>query len=93
MLYTAQDENNDLEKSKSVWNIFLDVEGKRLTPKSVKRVSENKDKLKDRYSYLNPWSKIYLITFPVPAGELTSRTSTLTLAGISGAAILKFPQY
>jgi hypothetical protein len=92
MLYTDKDENNDLDKLKNFWNIFLDVDGKRLMPKSVKKVYENKARLQDRYSYLNPWGKSYIVTFAVPAGEITTRTSTLTMASTLGAAILKFPQ-
>lgn len=91
-LYADKDDNNDLDQTKSLWNIFLDAGGKRISPKSIKRVYENRDALLERYPYLNPWSRPYLVTFPVRAEDLVNAAPvTLTLAGPVGAAYLKFP--
>ncbi len=91
-LYTDKDSNNDLDKQKSFWNVFLDVGGKRFTPKIVKRVFDNRIGLNDKYPYLNSWSRPYTIVFPLPLSQTLEQQVTLTVASPLGAAYLKFPK-
>lgn len=91
-LYTEKDENNDLDKSKTLWNIFLDVKGRRVTPKSIKRVFEKRAVLQNRYPFLTPWSRLYLVTFPVRVTDAMDQPVVLTMASPLGAAHLKFPK-
>jgi len=92
VLYTEKDENNNIDKPDSVWNIFLDVAGKRIAPSSIKRIYENKTILFDKYPYINVWSKNYTVEFPIPTSETTSATAVLTVAGALGAVHLDFPK-
>lgn len=91
-LYTEKDENNDIDLAKTKWNLFLDVNGRRISPSKVKKVYENRTALLDRYPYLNTWSKFYLLDFPIPQSQVTAQTVTFTMAGPLGSAQLKFPQ-
>ncbi len=91
-LYTDKTETNDLNKPKTSWNIFLDVNGKRVMPKSIKLVFDKRDALLNRYPYLTPWSKQYMVTFPVKLDDAMEKPVTLTLASTLGAAYLIFPQ-
>ncbi|MDZ4677987.1 MAG: hypothetical protein SGI74_10840 [Oligoflexia bacterium] len=89
-LYTDKDDTNVLDKKDSVWNIFLDVSGQRVMPKSIKRVYENKVALAAKYPYHNIWSKPYIIKFPIGTVAATSGAVGLTLAGPLGGSFLKF---
>lgn len=91
-LYTEKDENNDLESKKTLWNIFLDVGGKRISPVSVKRLHENQLVMNARYPYVNSWVRNYLVVFPISTDEAVSQNVEFVLAGPLGAARLKFPQ-
>lgn len=89
--FTDKEADNDLDKKKTLWNLFLDVEGRRISPKQIKRVIENRAALKEKYPYLSHWGKQYLVSFPVKVEEVQTRKSTLTLAGPLGAVYLQFP--
>lgn len=91
-LYTEKDENNDLDKTKSSWNVFLDVGGRRVSPKSIQRLHENTILLVDKYPYYTVWSRPYLVRFPIGTAEVMGSPAILTLAGPLGAAHLKFPK-
>jgi hypothetical protein len=89
-LYTAKDEDNNLDKSNSVWNLFLDVNGKRLVPQSVKRIFENRASLLQKYPHLEIWNKNYYVKFAVPTDDATSSHAAFTIAGPLGSAHMKF---
>ncbi len=89
-LYTQNDVDNNLDKKDSIWNIFLDVNGKRVQPTSIKKIYENKAVLQTKYPYLDPWSKNYYVTFPVPADSVSDALPQMTIAGPFGASHLKF---
>jgi len=89
--YTEKDESNDLDKSKTIWNIFMDSIGKRISPESIKKVYESKVVLSRKYPYHNVWNKAYLIKFPIATNIATGSDLKLTFAGPVGAATLKYP--
>ena len=89
-LYTDKDEDNNLEKSNPAWNMFLDVNGRRVAPQSVKRVYENRQSLTQKYPGINVWSRNYYVKFPVPSDDASRGDTALNLAGPLGSAHLKF---
>ncbi|MBK9294618.1 MAG: hypothetical protein IPM57_09255 [Oligoflexia bacterium] len=90
-LFTDKEADNDLDKGRTLWNVFLDINGKRISPKHTKRLHENKAVLKEKYPYLSSWGKHYLVSFPVRVEEVQMLKSTLTIAGPLGAVYLPFP--
>jgi hypothetical protein len=89
-LYTDKDEDNNLDKSNSIWNLILEVNGKRLYPQSIKRVYENRAVLLQKYPYINVWSRNYLVKFPINTDEATSSGAQFIVTGPIGKADLKF---
>jgi hypothetical protein len=89
-LYTDKDEDNNLEKSNPAWNLFLDINGRRVPPQSVKRVYENRQSLIQKYPAINVWSRNYYVKFPVPSDDASRGDTALNLAGPLGSAHLKF---
>jgi hypothetical protein len=92
-LYTGKNENNDLDKTKTIWNIFLNADGKRFEPKSIKRIHDNQAQLLAKFPYHNVWSRAYMIKFSAQTSVVTSSSKiSLTLASPLGSSELKFPQ-
>jgi hypothetical protein len=91
-LYTEVDDINNLDKTSSSWNIFLDVGGKRISPKQIKRVFDERDVVITNYPYHTVWARPYIITFPVSTSELMGAPVTLTLAGPRGGIRLVYPR-
>jgi len=89
-LYTDKDEDNNLEKSKPSWNLYLDVNGRHLAPQSVTRIYENRVSLLQKYPSVNVWSRNYYAKFAIPTDEASSSGAIVTLAGPLGNAHLKF---
>lgn len=90
--YTEKDENNNLDKTNTDWNIFLDVGGKRVSPKSLKRLYTNRAVLLNKYPYHDAWSRAYEVKFVIPTLSATASEARLIVAGPIGASHLKFPQ-
>jgi len=89
--FTPDIENNNLDKSSSVWNIFLQFSnGERVQPKSIRRVFGNMSELKQKYPYHNPWSKAYEVIFPVPTSRVSQGGARFNISGPVGSSELKF---
>ncbi|MCC6278042.1 MAG: hypothetical protein IT289_09025 [Oligoflexia bacterium] len=91
-LYTETDDINNLDKSSSTWNVFLDVGGRRLQPKQVRRLFDEREVLITHYPYHSIWARPYLIRFEIPTSDVIGTTSTLTIAGPRGASKLFYPR-
>jgi hypothetical protein len=91
-IYTAKDENNNLDKKNTSWNIFLESNDKHILPTSIKRVYESPAVLMVKYPYLNVWSRIYLIKFPISTAMATENAPSLIIAGPAGDAHLHYPK-
>ena len=89
--FTPVEENNNLDKAASVWNVFLVTpSGEHIPAKSIKRVFGNMADLKLKYPYHNPWSKPYEMTFTAPTGRISETGAKLVITGPVGTAELKF---
>jgi hypothetical protein len=88
--YTEKDDQNNLDKKNSIWNIFLDNNGKRVLPSTIKRVYDVSAVLKARYPYHNNWFRPYLVKFPIATDVVTAGRTTLTIAGPVGRVHLPY---
>ncbi len=91
-LYTEKDSVNNLDKSDSVWNLYLKSGDTQLKPTSVKRVYEIPITLASKYPYFNAWSRGYYIKFLIAPSTAVTNPVTLVMAGPLGEANLKFPK-
>ena len=95
-VYTEKLAHNKLDMKNSLWNVFLDVAGKRITPKSIKKISEEKLTLMKKYPYHNTWGIPYEVTFPIDTVILTDAAKAsgarLVIAGPIGGVTLRFPK-
>jgi len=90
-VYTEKDESNNLDKTNTIWNVFLNVNGHHYPTTSVKRIYDNREVLLRKYPYIQVWSRYYWVTFGVSTNEVTAGSSELTIAGPLGGSHLHFP--
>ncbi len=87
--FTPERKHDDLAKSKSLWKIFLDVQGHRYEAKVTKEkklVAE----LKSYYPFHTRWNSAYLLEFAVPQEQIESTPIKLTLTGPVGSTSVEF---
>jgi len=97
-VYTSKDEWNDLDKSNSVWKLYLaDEKGARLTPVSVKKVDRNDALVKEFFPYLDAWSTAYVVRFPKytetgtePIPNKDTQALRLIITGVPGEGALEW---
>ena len=89
-LYTEKDDNNNLDKSDSVWNVYLMLNDQRFKPQSIKRVFEKKSLLETKYPYIDVWSRNYIFRFPISTTEVQAGNTELFVTGPLGTAKLKY---
>lgn len=88
-LYTPDSKNNDLNKLKTLWKVFLDAGGRRYEAKIVKIKTLPSETL-TLYPNYNRFSTPYKVTFPVPISLVENAESKVTLTGPVGSAQLVF---
>lgn len=78
--YVPERRHDDLDKSKTLWKIFLDVGGKRYEGKAKKIKTIFADSVA-LYPYHNRWSTAYELSFPVSTSIASTGGAKLTLTG------------
>jgi hypothetical protein len=87
--YTPDRKHDDLQKSKTLWKIFLDSEGRRYEGKAIK-VKLLPAEIIGLYSYHDHFTTPYTLTFAVPAALVENKATKLTITGPVGSASLNF---
>lgn len=82
---------DDLYKSKTLWKVFLDVNGQRFEGK-VAKIKLLTREVQGLYHYHTSFATPYTVTFPVPAKSLEGKTARLILTGAIGSITLNFGQ-
>lgn len=83
-LYTPENQLNDLEAAGTLWRAYLELpDGNRLEPLDIAVVRKT-DKSRVEYPYVTPWTREYLLRFPLLSGAETHTHLTLVLAGPLG---------
>jgi hypothetical protein len=87
--YTPERRHNDLAQNKTLWKIFLDVNGQRYEGKATK-VKLLLTEIQALYPYHNRWSTPYVLSFPVATSLVENRNAVLTLTGAVGSPQIQF---
>jgi len=88
-LYTPERKHNDLSSSKSIWKIYLDVNGQRYEGKAVKMKGQLTE-IQTMFPEHNRWSNAYMVSFPIAAALSEGKPATLTITGTVTSTQLSF---
>lgn len=87
--YTPERKHNDLSTSKTLWKVYLDVNGQRYEGKATKMKL-----LMSEIGVLFPrhtrWSTPYILSFPIATSLTEGKPAVLTLTGAVGSTQLNF---
>ena len=89
--YTPERKHDNLDRSKTLWKVFLDVNGKRYEGKAARIKKLVTSEIQGLYSYHNTFSTAYIVTFPVPMSDVEKSPSKLTVTGPVGSATQSYP--
>lgn len=87
--YTPERKHNDLSQNKTLWKIFLDVNGQRYEGKATK-VKLLLTEIQALYAYHNRWSVPYVVSFPVATSLVENKRAVLTFTGAIASPQLIF---
>jgi hypothetical protein len=87
--FTPERKNDDLNKVKTKWKIFLDANGKRYEAK-IEKMKAQYSEVISLYRNHNRWSTPYKLTFDVPTATIENSTAKLTITGPVGSASIDF---
>ncbi|MBL7556102.1 MAG: hypothetical protein JNM24_09790 [Bdellovibrionaceae bacterium] len=88
--FTPERKHDDLNKNKTLWKIFLDVDGKRYEGKTTK-IKLLTEELQSIYPFHNRFSTPYSIVFPIPMKNIEKANSLkLTITGPVGTSTVDF---
>lgn len=87
--YSPERKWDDLHKSKTLWKIFLDVNGQRYEGKATKIKLLTRE-IQSLYHYHTSFATPYTVTFPVAANNLTGQNVRLVFTGSVGSVSLNF---
>ena len=87
--YTPDRHNDNLADAKTIWQIYLDVGGRRYEGKA-KRVKSLLAELQTLYPYHSRWNSPYMVTFSIPTSAIETQVSTFTITGPLGTRAVKF---
>lgn len=88
--FTPERKHDDLHKNKTLWKIFLDVDGKRLEGKATK-IKLLVEEIQRIYPFHNRFSTPYTLTFPIPMKQIeTAGSIKLTITGPVGSTTVDF---
>lgn len=88
--YTPTRKHDNLHRSKTLWKIFLDVNGKRYEGKASK-IKLLLPEVQGLYAYHTTFATPYSVIFPVPVSQVEKFDSKLTVTGPIGTANVNFP--
>ncbi len=88
--YTPDRKHDDLNKNKTLWKIFLDVDGKRFEAK-ITKIKLLTEEVQSLYPFHNRFSTPYLMVFPVAMKQIENSASIkLTITGPVGSTTLDY---
>ncbi|MBC7371104.1 MAG: hypothetical protein H7326_06035 [Bdellovibrionaceae bacterium] len=87
--YSPERKWDDLYKSKTLWKVFLDVNGQRYEGKAVKIKLLTRE-VQSQYPYHTGYGTPYSITFPVDTKNADGKPVRLVFTGAIGSVTLNF---
>lgn len=88
--YTPERRNDNLSDLKSIWRIYLDVDGKRYEGKA-KKSRKLLAELQSLYPYHTRWNTPYYVEFAVPTTAIEMGNPRLLITGPLGSKEVGFP--
>lgn len=90
-LYTPERKHDDLNKSKTLWKFFLDVNGRRYEGKATK-IKLLVTEIQGLYPYHTRFATPYYLSFPVSAKFIEKDSTRLVMSGPVGSVSADFKQ-
>jgi hypothetical protein len=87
--YTPERKHNDLSSNKSIWKIYLDINGQRYEG-TAKKIKSQLTEVETMYPSHNRWSTPYTVTFPIAAALADGKPAVLTFTGTVTSGQIKF---
>lgn len=88
--FTPDRRNDNLSDVRSIWRVYLDVNGQRYAGK-VERVRTLLAELQALYPYHTRWNTPYVVIFPVSTSTVENQPMTFTITGPLGTRSVQFP--
>lgn len=79
-IYTPEKKYDDLDKNKTLWRVFLEVDGKQWEAK-IKKLKLLDAEIKNLYPYFTPYSTAYIASFAIPTKSLELHPFSLKITG------------
>lgn len=89
--FTPDRLNDNLTNAKSIWRVYLEVDGRRFEGK-IKRLRNLLAELQALYPGHTRWTSPYEVTFPVGAASIERKVSKYTVTGPLGTRDVTFPE-
>ncbi len=87
--YTPERKHNDLSSNKSIWKMYLDINGQRYEG-TAKKIKLQLTEVETMFPAHNRWSTPYSVTFPVAAALADNKPAILTFTGTVTSGQIKF---
>ncbi len=87
--YTPERDYDDLDKSRSIWKIYIDYNGNRFEGK-VSKISDKLVEIQHLYPHMDRFSTPYEISFNVPMATIEQGKIIVTLTSSLGTANFQF---
>lgn len=88
--YSPERDYDDLHKGKTIWKVFLDVNGSRFEGK-VRKMTDKFVEIQTLFPYFDRFSTPYEISFSVPMSTVERGASKVVLTSSLGTAEFAFP--
>jgi len=87
--YTPERKHNDLASSKSIWKIYMDIDGQRYEGKATK-IKGQYSEVQAMYPEHSRWAVGYIVEFPIAAALSDKKPLVLTFTGPVTTTQLRF---
>ncbi len=88
--FAPENENDNLESSKTLWKVYLFSEGARFEPRITKTAGPLAQ-FQRLYSFHTRYMTPYILTFKVPMSKVQQTESKLVITGPVGTSEVTFP--
>ena len=88
-LYTPDRKHDDLHKNKTLWKIFLDVQGRRFEGRAEK-IKLLPNEIQALYPDHTRFATPYMVNFPVSTNEIEGQNVKFTVTGTVSSATLEW---
>ncbi len=88
--FAPEKKHNDLSRSKTLWKIFLEVDGQRYDGVASRFKSISLTEIQSLYPFHTRFGTPYIVTFPVSALQLTNKNPKVTITGPVGTMDFTF---